>query len=349
MATPTSPERRLHARGSKKGATWGTAVALGAGNGVLLNAGSGLHPPKAPYVPALESDTPFVKEGDLGNYDPVDITLPFDARYDPGQLGTLFSQLFGIAGAPTQQGATTAYKHVLQWDDEISGKFSTWVEERAGKIFEVASAKPMTLEFSVADALLKGALTLRGNTVIQDSGVNTATQIDALTYKDIEHRIRMRHGTVKMNAESGGDVASESALQVNDLTVSFARSLDGEHIVGDEKIIEPLEDAHPVVTVTINFPRMNTVNDAYFASYVGETEQKMLIKFEGVIIESTYKYTLALFFPRLRFLSPEYPDDEITKGSFSFQAEQASTNPTGMDHARPYIEMINTRTTDYLA
>jgi len=207
----------------------------------------------------------------------------------------------------------------------------------------------MSLELSVADAMLKGVLNMRGDNCIDSSAVNQAAQMDAITYNDILRRIRMRQCVVKMNAESGGDVTSESALQVNDLTVRYERAHDGVHAVGSEKIIEPLEEAHPVVQVSISCPRMNTVNAAFFATYLAETEQKMLIQFTGEVADAPYNYDLALFFPRLRFLPPEYPDDEITKATFQFQAEEAAANPTGMSYARPYIEIINKQTTDYLA
>ena len=91
MATPTSPESRLHARGAKKASEWGTAVALGASNEILLEGASGLGPPKRSYLPAKESDTPVVREGDLGDIDPVELSLPFCMRYDPGALGTLIA------------------------------------------------------------------------------------------------------------------------------------------------------------------------------------------------------------------------------------------------------------------
>ena len=353
MATPTSPETRLHARGFKKGSAWGTAVALGAGNEVLLNGNSGLQPPTFPIVPAKESDTPFIMEADFGNQNAVDVALPIDWRYEMGAAGTILAMIFGTAGAPTD--LTGAYEHTFQWKDEISGLFGTWAEERAGQIFEVASAKPYKAEFSFADALLKTTLSMRGDSCIDNSSTNTATQMDALTYPAsfLDTRIRFKQGTVKMNAESDGDVTSENALQVNDINISFERPVDGGiHAVGSDKIIEPLEtdlSGGDLVTVNLSFPRMNTVNDDFFQDFTGETEQKMLIQFTGALITGSLYYDLKFFFPRLRIKQPAYDANEIVSAGLELVAEEASSAPTGMDYARPYLEIVNLATTDYLA
>jgi len=345
---PTTPEKRLLAAGAKKATTWGTAVALGAGDGILIDSDGGLAR-KQDYLAAKEADTPFVKEGDLGPVKEVDFSPTFFMRYDPGRLGTLIALLFGTAGTPTQQGATTAWKHVFQWADSVYGKFATFAVERPGKIWEVASAKVHGFELVVAAGLVKGTLNLRGNTVIDDSAVNTATQMDALTYVDRENRIRFTQGQVKMNAQTGEDVTGETALQINSLSISYKRSVDAVVPGGETKIIEPVENDHPIVQVKLGFPRMNSVNAAFFSTFSAETEQKMLIKFTGALIATSYYYDLALYFPRLRIIEPDFPWDEVVPGSITLQAEEASTNPTGMSYARPYAELINKQTTDYLA
>jgi len=353
MATPTSPERRLHARGFKKATTWGTAVALGATDEVLLNGNSGLQPPSYPYVPAKESDHAFIKEADFGNQGPIDLALPIDWRYEMGAAGRILAMIFGTAGDPTD--LTGAYKHTFQWKDEISALFGTWAEERAGKIFEVASMKPYKAEFSFVDALLKVALSLRGNACIDNSATNGATQIDALTLPSsfLNTRIRFKQGTVKMNAESGGDVSGETALQVNDLRISFERPIDGGvHAVGSDKIIEPLEEGHSggdLIAVRLDFPRMNTINAAFFQTFTAETEQKMLIQFTGALIAGSNYYDLKFYFPRLRIKQPTYDAEEIVKGGLDLVAEEAATNPTGMSYKRPYLEIVNLQIADYLA
>ena len=355
MATPTSPQSRLHARGAKKGATWGTAVALGAGDEIKIVGSSGLQPPVFPIIPAKESNTPFIKTGHLGLQDPVDFSPSSIMRYDNGRLNTLLAMVFGTAGTPTKVSTSLAYKHVFQWADDIAGLFATWAEERAGKIYEVPSAKVFKVEFGFTDGELRITLSMRGDTCKEDSAVNTATQIDALTIPAslLGTEITFKQAVVKMNAESGGDVSGENALILEDFSMAFERPVEGGiHVAGSDTIIEPeVEDldGHEAISVKLSFPRMTSLNAAFFATFKAETTQKLLIQFTGALIEETYYNTLAFFYPRLRMKAPTYDAEAIVKAGLELIAEEAGSNPTGMDHARPYIEITNTETTDYLA
>jgi len=352
MPTPTIPQKSHLAAGMAKASNWQEAVALGANKGILINADGGVGSARnQPYLPAKEADHPMVKEGDLGDIDAVDVNPEFTMRYDPGQLGTAIAALFGIAGTPQQQDTTAAWRHTFQWADNNFGKFVTFAVEYPGKILEIATAKVYGLELNIAEGFLKGVLNLRGDTVIDDSTVNQAAQMDALTYIDIENRIKAKHASVKMNAQSGGDVASENALEVSGLNVKYSRSPDAEHVIGDQRIIEPVEnESASLATVHLDFPRFNSVNAAFFQDcFKNETEQKMLIAFTGETIESTYKYELFLYFPRLRMTKPLGSWEDVVKSGLDLVAEEAASNPTGMSYKRFYIELQNKQTTDYLA
>ena len=346
MATPTVPQRRLLAYAAKKGTTWGTAVALGATDGMHVYS-CGVSGPSAPYLPAKEADTPFTKTGVLGQLEAIAINIAFDARYDAGALALLEALFMGTAGAPTD--LTGAYAHTFQFADNPAG-FACMAWEKPSKIFEVQSAKPTGMTFNIGDGLLKGAITLIGNQVIDDSAVNTATQMDAVTYDDDYNRITFEQISVKMNAESGGAVASETALEYSNLDISFQRPMDSVHAGGGATIIEPLQNDHPVVTVKIDFPRMNATNDDYFQTFNAETAQKILVSATGALITGALYYDKKFNFPRMKIVNIEYPDGgEITPASITLQSEQAAANPTGMDYARPYIVTINTQLADYLA
>jgi len=348
MATPTQPERRLLAAGFRKGSAWGTAVALGAAYGVLVESDGGLGRKQA-YLPAKEADTPFVMEGDLGPIQAVDFSPPFAMRYDPGMIGTMIALLFGTAGTPAQQAATTAYKHTLQMADSVYGKFGTFAVERPAKIHEVASVKVMGLDIAMANGIIKGTLKCRGNTLIDTSAVNTLTQMDAITYQDRGNRVKFTEAAVKMNAQSGGAVTGETALELNNLAISINRKFDAPNVGGSASIIEPVENDHPEITVKLDFPRMDATSAALLATLIAETEQKMLIAFTSANEAGTgYVYSFNLSFPSLRIVDVVYPLNEVVPSSMTLQAEDAASNPTGMSYARVYAEIINKQTTDYL-
>ncbi|MAH50287.1 hypothetical protein CMI37_30985 [Candidatus Pacearchaeota archaeon] len=347
MATPTIPERRLMAAGLKKGSAWGTAVALGAGFGVLIEGDGGLNRSQ-PYIPANEADTPMALDGDLGQIDPVSFSIPFTWRHALSGLGISVASFFGTAGSPAA--LSNGYRHTFQWADEIYGNFITFAVEKLSKIWEVASAKPTALDLNIADGLFKGSLSFLGNTVIDNSAVNTSTQMDALTYANRATRAKFSTIQVKMNNQSAGDAYAETALEVSDLAIHYERPHDSPHKAGTSSIIEPAGNAHPIITIDLNFPRMNTTNNAYFTTdFIGEVEKKIVINIIGNLLGGAVYYETNLYFPRLRVVETEYTWDEVIPARIKLQAEEASANPTGMSYARPYLTMINDRSTDYLA
>ena len=350
MTTPSTPQKRFLAAGAKKGSsTWGTAEALGAGFGMLIDSDGGLVRSQA-YQPTNEADTTFPYEGDLGPVDPVDFSPEFFMRYDPSAIGVLIALLFGTAGSPSAIG-NDVYSHTFQWATENDGEFATFCVERMSKIFEVQSAKPYSLDFSISDGFVRGTIGLRGNNLINTSAVNTATQIDALTYADRDNRMKFSQATIWMNDQSGGAVSSETALQVSDLSVHYERPMDGLHAAGSAGIIEPNQNGQSIVTATLNFPRMNAVNNAYFADFIAETEKKLRIKFAGAVAGSggAVPFSMQLRFPRMRIINIDYPLEEIVPGAITLQAEEATSNPTGEDFPLPHIYLTNEATADYIA
>lgn len=352
MTTPTTAQKRFFAAGViKSDAAWGTAKAIVAAGGILIDGDGGLIRNQA-YHPANESDTTFVKEGDLGDIDPVDFAPEFFMRYDPGGLGILIAQLFGTAGNPNALG-NDVYGHTFQWATENAGEFATFAREKRAKIFEVQSAKPISLDFSVADGFLRGVIGLRGNNLVNDSSVNTLTQLDALTYKTRKHRIKFSQMSFKMNDEAEGAVASETALEVSDFTAHYERPHDGLHGAGSAAIIEPQQNGQPIITVTLNFPRSNAVNEAYFADFIAETEKKLRIYATGVVAGTggSIPFSMQMRFPRMRIIPPvDWQDgEEIMPATIQLQAEEAASTPTGEDYAVPHIYMNNETSTNYLA
>jgi hypothetical protein len=348
MGTPSQAERRLMAAGARKGATWGTALALGSGYGTLINSLSGFARAQD-YDPGKEADAPFARTSSLLDIKPVDFTIGYDMRYDPGKLGMLLAMLYGTAGSPSPSGS--AYKHTFQSADSNYGLFATFAAEFPGKIFEVPSAKVTEWHIKVNKGLMDGELKLRGNTLINDSQVNGDTQMGALSYPDRHNRMRFSECVIKMNAETVATaVTAASALEVNSLDVTCKRTgHDSVYAAGGPSIIESVESGQPDFRIKLGFPRMDTVNAANLATFIAETTQKMLIMFTGVVAASTDHYSFGLYFPRLKMVHPEYNWTEIINSGLELVAEEAAQAPTGMTYTRPYIELVNLQTTDYLA
>lgn len=351
MATPTGPERRFLAAGLRKATTWRTAVATGANYGLNCKAISGFNPSRDLLV-AQEVDSPLPFSGAMNIYKPQDFTIVSDMLYSPGALGTGIASLFGTAGAPAGPSDTTAYTHTFQWANSNWNLFNTVAVEMPGIIFECPSAKAMEWSLKCsAQGFAQSELKLRGNKVIDNSAVNTPTQLDALTYNERDNYVRYEFQNVKMNAQSAGDVTGATALEVSSVEVSYKRTgHDGIAVSGFGDIQEPAEGGYPDIRVKLKFAHMDAVSKLFLATAVAETTQKMLIKYTHNVLAgaATVYYSLSLYFPRLRMLCPEASWDEIVSLGLELVAEEASANPTGMSYTRPYVVLVNKRSTDYL-
>lgn len=347
MTTPSIAQKRLLAAGAKKSAqTWGTAEALGAGYGMLIDSDGGLVRNQT-YHPAREADTVMPEEGDLGPIDAVDFTPEFFLRYDPGAIGILLAQLFGTAGSPAAAG--NGWRHTFQWAEENYGEFCTFAVERRSKIFEVPSAKPYSFDLSIADGFVRGSIGLRGNTLVNTGTENEAAEMDALTYADRGRRIKfselLAYLTYQTNASNPDQT---TAIEISDISMHFERPHDAIHPAGSESIIEPMENEFGASTMTLTFPRMNTINDPYFAEFIAETEKKACMWFHGPVLQGAQLYEFDFYFPRLRVINVDYPFDEVIPCTMTLAIEKAATY-TGFLSPYPYIRPVNLRTTDYLA
>ena len=346
MTTPARAQKRLLAAGAKKSAqSWGTAEELGAAYGFDLDSDGGLIRSQS-YHPSPGVDAPLPTEGDLGPIDPVDFAPEFDLRYDPGAIGIVLAQLFGTAGAPAAAG--NGWRHTFQWADENYGEFCTFAVERRSKIFEVPSAKPFSFDLSVSDGFIRGSIGMRGNTLINTSSVNEADEMDALTYANRGLPLKLSHLLAYLTYQSNASNPDQTtAIEISDISMHFERPMDGLPAAGSASIIEPAENGPGMITMDLTFPRMNTINDPYFADFIAETEKKACMWFHGPVLHTSQLYEFDFYFPRLRVINVAYPFDPIIPCTMTLQVEAAASY-TGFLSPNPYIRPVNLRTTDYL-
>jgi len=350
LATSTYPSKRFYNCALKQASTWGTAVAVGAGDGLLVSS-DGNPSLKQTYSSTDAIGQVMALDGDLGLYEPIDFAPEFGGKcglqYAPGAVGSAIAALFG-SEAVAQQGASAAYKHTLTWADTMTD-FFTFATERPGDIWEVPSAVCYKLSLKLGDGKVQGSIGLRGNLLKNDSTTNTATQLDAVTPEATANFVKFQHGVVRMNAQSGDALDSGDIIEVSDFSLEFERAVDAQHILGGSYIAQPKEASFSI-KVKLTLPYATSTNVAYLDLFKDMTAQKMDIVFTGGVADTGYNYSFSFFFPRLKLVAP--PDvklEDIIKNGLEFVAEEAASAPTGMNSTRPYIEIVNLRTTNYIS
>lgn len=340
-------EKRLNKSAWKKASAWGTEIDVnGAGNGILpLNAGAIKQ--SISMIPEESPVSPFESDLDLGDFDPVDFSLEFDARYEG--LGPIIAQVFGIAGAPsTPEG--TARLHTLELANSIAALFGTYATEKHDKFHVVPSAKPYKLTFTMDGGKLKLTIDLKGDKVIDDSAI--VTTLAAVTEPDAHNRALKKQMVFRMNAQGGASLAGGDEIKVKNFTLEIERKPEGgEHEGGSDSIIEALEEGKISVKLTLELNRMDDVNDVYFGDWTSENEKKADLVFTGLLIVGGSYYFFKFEFPRLKIEDVDYPDENIIPATITLRGLLADAAPNGMGTlVKPIqLQVQNKRTTDMLA
>lgn len=332
-----------------KAATWGTAVACGADNGILIN----------PHT--LKRTRQALIDDSLGLYFPQNAVnaqvkcegdIPSYLRYDG--LDLLIALAMGTtAGAPTQQGATTAYDQTFSLADTLDGLFATFIVNNQVNIDEYTSAK-------ITGFNLKGQvgkpLEIKFHTQVSDrivnSTVNTSTTFANVTFFETANRVLFGQSAFLMNNASDVALASTNQVYPDSFELEFKRKMGGKYGVGTDMDIidEPTNDGLPEITLKLEFPRYET--DQYFADWDPMTQQKLQITFTGAEIVSPYNRSFQLQFPALQLSSVELPMSKgILKHPLQFNCLGALAAPAGMTGVtKPFqVNVTNRQSTDVLA
>lgn len=340
----------------KKYGTWRTVSgAPGAGDGLLLKSLGG-QPRNPDYYKSDEAGLAFVNRADKGGVKSISEDLTAYARYQG--LDVLMALAMGIAGAPVQMGGgTLAYYNTYAMATRLDGLFGSLfikhqIETGTAKTWEYTSTKITGFDIK---SMAGQPVEITFHRVSNDCVIDSAVSMASVTVPSLSNRLMGQDATVRMNAQSGGALASPTdVIQPSDWTLSYKRPVDDVHVQdGDATIIEPVENNFPTLTLAMNFPRYNAASHAFFAALAADTRQKMDITFVGATIEASNKYQFRLRFPHLNLITATAVKQgpAIVPVPLTFDVLASETAPTGMSGlTTPFdIYVQNQRTTDPLA
>jgi len=338
--------------GLKKAATWGTPVACGASDGLLL------------LPTGIKRDAGVDVDDSLGQFWAKDGTpgaikvegdLPSYLRYDGMDL--LIALFMGITGAPVQQAATAAYAYSYDLADNTDGLFATFAKHLKTYVAEVPSLKisGLTIKGEQGKPLQLIATGIGDN--MAEDGTNNATSFLNVTIAEVANRIQFAQGVFRMNDQSGIALAVGDKIGPSSFELSAKRKLTGTYgsfVTGgansQDLIDEPVNDGMPEVTLKLQFPKHT--GKTRLTDLGADTRKKMDITFTGALIASTYYRQFKLEFPHLQLKTVDVVDETgIIKEPVEFLVHAASVAPAGMTGiTKPFrISGINQRATNPLA
>ncbi len=233
---------------------WGTAVACGANNGVLIK----------PHT--LKRSRQSLIDDSLGLYFPQNAVnaqvkcegdIPAYLRYDG--LDLLIALAMGpLAAAPVQQGATTAYAQTFTLANTLDSYFATFIVDNQVNIDEFTTVK--ITGFKITGEVGK-PLDIAFHAIaidrITNSAVNTLATFNNVTYFETSNRVLMGQGVFRMNNASDVALGSSNIIYPNKFELEFKRKMAGRYGTGTsmDNIDEPSNDGLPDITLKLEFPR----------------------------------------------------------------------------------------------
>ena len=317
----------------KKGTTWGTPVAAGANDGVLMLP-TGIKVGDAQLDIDDSQGLYFSADGTPGAVK-IDGDLPGYLRYDG--LDLLIALFMGTANTRTQQAATTAYAYSYDLATNTDGLFATLVRHWKAYVEEIRSLKVVGLTIKGERGKpLQLIAECIGDHAAYD-GTNTTSTFNNVTIRETGNRIHMAQGVFRMNAQSGAGLAGGDAIYPSSFELTAKRKMSGIYsgslttggTTPRDIIEEPVADGMPEVTLKLQFPTHTA--KTRLTELQSDSRKKMDITFTGGLIASTYYRTFKLEFPNLQMKSVDVVDEAgIIKEPVEFVCHAASAAPTGM-------------------
>lgn len=334
------------------GTAYGTAVAGGAGDRIRASI--------TPNVSAKELTRNPIGAGltmednrFVGRLTPQ-VSLAMDLGYRNG-ADQIAAQFFGTSGTPTMQTAgQNDYMHRMLFNSTANTVFGTLAYEMTSSTvaeFPSCATTSVTTSFSEASEIVQFSAELLGNDRNFNSSTNTNATISSATALDTECTIVNFEDRFWINASSGGSLSSGDALSILSYTRTLTRPQAFSGLVkGSTGNPRPLVDEIATGTLSVTLESLD--NLTYFTGWSSETLYKCRMNIEGTQIGTGVNKAWNEFTPYMKMVqSPIYniTDSGMNSVTLNFMIIEGSASPTGMNSALPYLEVINGRSTAYVA
>jgi hypothetical protein len=299
--------------------SWGTATAVGAGDGVWVTDDL-----KATLSMQIDEDDSagqdFLSSMQVANHNVVKAEVPTLLHYNDTFQNVFWALACGTGGtAPAAIGTTTGYTNTFEPATNKTGLFATIVRDKVQFISELPSCKCTGFELSFGDngrAEIVWMFTCTKEVV--DSAINTSTQISALTFPTQGMRAFFKQADFRINTSGGGALDTTHSVSITDLKFKYEQPLDELFVAGKDYVIEPEDNDYPSITVETTFARLDGTSDDYIAHHRDNTNMKAELRLTGPTGAGATNYSLLFQFPRLI----------VTEAPIEFKGGAENVSPT---------------------
>lgn len=283
----------------------------------------------------------FMGAVEPGDIEPPDLSLEAQARYDD----YLYIWDALVMGSPSVTVATSAtgqvvsFRHQMDLADSIDGLGVTLAFEKSLYVQELPSGKVYGFsEREDAGGRIKTTYQVLGSKPVIGSTTNTQSTVYGANYPALLNRILRKHGTLRMNLQSGGSLVAADAVEYAGVQLGVSRPQDRVNVGGQDYIIAPGDNGFPAFELRVTYPRMTTVTaNSLITALAAGTVFKADLTYAGNYINSTDRYTKKYEWPNLQPVehTTTVTGADQVQVSAAFKGYMATTSPNGMAFIRP--------------
>lgn len=251
--------------GFKKATTWGTAVALGAGNKIKIESET-----MSDGIPEVIRDDNVGDRLSGGTYQGnkvIEGNIVLAPRFEGFER--LIAQLQG-ADTFSEPQVGIVGQHLMDFQASNTGIFGTLAMDKGigtlgAQTQEYESIKVVSVELNYKNGKLMATVGLIANHLERTAPVNGNAQFVALTLPAAGLIVLFNQLTVRAKAVTGaeGNLSGTDDLKVSDARITINRNIKGDVVAGSNgEIDEPETDGLPVASVTLTFPNYTAAVDA---------------------------------------------------------------------------------------
>lgn len=338
--------------GLKIASTFGTATTIGANDKVEYDSFSPNEGTEELTSLPLGSGQIMANDSQRGGTSPK-YSMAGNMNFNDAK-NVAIAQLFG--GASVQQIASGVYAHSVLVNETANQKWITLANEWiSGSVLECASAAVTNVKISGSPVdYVKLALEMLGNEFKIASTTNTFAGLETATVADSTRVVVDVDDEFLLNLQSAAALATGTDRRtISSFEFSYDRNQQHiREIRGQSGNGEPVPASEIPLNVMVTLTLKELADNMYFTAHQAGTEYKARLTVTGPIAAGSTAYLVEYNFPRLKVVVP--PQRPISSAGNNpctvvLKALVASSAPSGMISAYPYIRIVNTRSTSLLA
>lgn len=278
----------------------------------------------------------FKLAGEPGNFPALTFSLPQSGKYADHSY-ILDALAMGSPNAVTIStsavGQTTSWLHIIDMSPNTDGLGVTLAFDKVIHVEEVPSARCTGFTLSGDGSVIKTTYKFTGTKSTNISSINTRSTVNGANFPGLNNRMLMKHGTFRANIATGNTLAVGDAIPVEACSFEWDTPIDAPNIYGQDYIYEPGNNGFPDLTMSLTFPRMNTISaTSFYNAHTAGTTYKGELRFLGNFINSTDQHAYILQMPALEVTATNQNTNGAAqiKPTVSFRLRGSASSVSGM-------------------